>query len=216
MRLPRAPRLRHRRPHRPPRPLTRSAYRIRNPLRDGEDHLTDHQDARLSAAFTADERHVQSESPTAAPSRSARTITRPTTPQEPDRDPDPRQLRLLPDPRSRPARPDPATVGTRVRRLPRHRRRQQRPHRSRQRTPRTPTRHSPRIPQPHQLHRQMPARNRRLQTPPTPWIVMSRISPRESASSWRLSTSASGWDSRQTEFGPTRIAITPSEPGTIV
>jgi len=32
---------------------------------------------------------------------------------------------------------------------------------------------SPRVPQPHQLHRQVPARDRRLQTATTPWNRMS-------------------------------------------
>ena len=33
----------------------------------------------------------------------------------------------------------------------------------------------PRLPQPHQLHRQEPARDRRVQTATTPWIVKSRV-----------------------------------------
>lgn len=53
---------------------------------------------------------------------------------------------------------------------------QQRPHGSDQRPPRTPPRLSPRIPQPHQLHRQKPARDRRLQTPTTPSIGVSHQS----------------------------------------
>jgi len=36
-------------------------YRIRNILRAGQEHLTDRQRARLAAAFTADERHVEVE-----------------------------------------------------------------------------------------------------------------------------------------------------------
>ena len=36
----------------------------------------------------------------------------------------------------------------------------------------------PRVPQPHQLHRQITARERRLQTPTTPWIMKSRNSVR--------------------------------------
>ncbi len=54
---------------------------------------------------------------------------------------------------------------------------QQRPHRGHQRTPRTPPRLRPRLPKPHQLHRPQPPRNRRIQTPTTPWIVMSRGRP---------------------------------------
>jgi len=44
-----------------------------------------------------------------------------------------------------------------------------------QRPTRTPPRLSPRLPQPHQLHRQIIARDRRLQTPTTPRIVKSRF-----------------------------------------
>ena len=50
----------------------------------------------------------------------------------------------------------------------------QRPHRGHQRTPRTPTRLRTRLPQPHQLHHQITTRDRRLQTPTTPWNVKSR------------------------------------------
>ncbi len=49
----------------------------------------------------------------------------------------------------------------------------ERTHRSDQRPTRTPPRLSPRLPQPHQLHRQITARDRRLQTPTTPRIVKS-------------------------------------------
>ena len=49
----------------------------------------------------------------------------------------------------------------------------QRTDRGDQRPPRAPTRLRPRVPQPHQLHRQIPARDRRLQTPTTPSIVKS-------------------------------------------
>ena len=42
-----------------------------------------------------------------------------------------------------------------------------------QRTPRAPARLRPRLPQPDQLHRPMPTRGRRIQTPTTPSSVMS-------------------------------------------
>jgi len=42
------------------------------------------------------------------------------------------------------------------------------PHRGHQRSTRTPPRLCPRVPQPHQLHRQITAGDRRLQTPTTP------------------------------------------------
>jgi len=41
-----------------------------------------------------------------------------------------------------------------------------------------PARLRPRVPQPHQLHRPIPARDRRLQTPTTPSIVKGRHSAR--------------------------------------
>jgi len=44
-----------------------------------------------------------------------------------------------------------------------------------QRPARAPPRHRPRLPEPHQLHRQITTRDRRLQTPTTPSIVMSHI-----------------------------------------
>jgi hypothetical protein len=44
-----------------------------------------------------------------------------------------------------------------------------------QRPPRTPPRLGPRLPQPDQLHRQITAGNRRIQTPTTPSTVKSRI-----------------------------------------
>jgi hypothetical protein len=47
-------------------------------------------------------------------------------------------------------------------------------HRSKQRPPRTPPRISARLPQPRQLLRQITPRDRRLQTPTTPSIAMSR------------------------------------------
>jgi len=53
-------------------------------------------------------------------------------------------------------------------------RHQQRPNRGHQRPDRAPPRLRPRLPQPHQPHRQVPARDRRLQAPTTPSIVKSR------------------------------------------
>jgi len=55
-------------------------------------------------------------------------------------------------------------------------RHQQRPDRSHQRPTRAPPRHRPRVPQPDQLCRQITPRDRRIQTPTTPWIVKSRQS----------------------------------------
>ena len=52
----------------------------------------------------------------------------------------------------------------------------QRAHRGDQRQARAPARLGAGVPQPDQLHRQIPARDRRVQTPTTPWIRMSRSS----------------------------------------
>src|SRR5699024_7324965 len=57
-------------------------------------------------------------------------------------------------------------------RPPRH---LQRTYRGDQWTTGTPARLGPRVPQPHQLHRTIAPRGRRIPTPPTPWIRMSRI-----------------------------------------
>ena len=71
--------------------------------------------------------------------------------------------------------PDPDQASRRRTRLLRQARHIQRPHRGHQRPTRAPTRISARLPQPHQLHRQIAARVRRIQTPaPTPSIVKSR------------------------------------------
>ena len=56
-------------------------------------------------------------------------------------------------------------------------RHQQRPDRGDQRQARTPARLRPRVLQPHQPHRQIAARDRRLQTATTPSIVKSRQNP---------------------------------------
>lgn len=52
---------------------------------------------------------------------------------------------------------------------------QQWPHRGDQRTPGAPARLGPGLPQPDQLHRQIPARVRRIQTSTTPSSVKSRF-----------------------------------------
>jgi len=70
-------------------------------------------------------------------------------------------------------RPDPEAQGRRRPGLLRPARHQQRPDRGDQRQARTPPRQRPRVPQPHQLHRQIPPRDRRVQTTATPCIVKS-------------------------------------------
>ena len=93
-------------------------------------------------------------------------------------------------------RPDPEEARRRRPGLLRPPRHQQRPDRGDQRPPRTPPRLRPRLPQPHQLHRQMPARDRRLQTPTTPSIVKSP--------DWSQSMLRSCCNSRSDRGGPRR------------
>ena len=82
-------------------------------------------------------------------------------------------------------RPDTQEESRRHPRLLRPTRHQQRAHRSHQRTTRAPARLRTRIPQPHQLHRQIPARDRRIQTATTPSIVKRRETNENETSSSR-------------------------------
>jgi hypothetical protein len=138
-------------------------------LRAGQENLTDRQHARLVAAFTSDERHVEVEVAwsCAQQVRAAYHQGR-LPPGQPrrrtnHRREDPRHLCLLPDPRSRPPRSHTAAMAQRVPRLLRHPRRLQRRHGSHQRPDRAPPPHRPRLPQPGQLstpdapHRRRPA-----------------------------------------------------------
>ena len=153
-------------------------YRARRTLHTGSDLLTDTQRARLTALFAVDQ-HVEVEAtwgiyqrmigayrdPDRRHGRQLMTgpdrVRRPRRPRHPNRD--------------LPARADPDPALRRHPGLLRPARHQQRTHRSPQRSPRTSARHRPRLPQPHQLHRQIPARDRRLQTPATPSSVKSRF-----------------------------------------
>ena len=152
-------------------------YRSRRTLHTGADLLTDKQRTRLEALFAGDD-HVQVEATWGIYQRMVAAY------REPDRTRG-RQLmtkiieagqRRCPGRahRAPSPRPDPETARRRHLGLLRPARHQQRPDRGDQRPARTPPRLRPRVPQPHQLHRQMPARDRRIQTPTTPWIVKSR------------------------------------------
>ena len=86
-------------------------YRIRNILRAGAEHLTDRQQARLAAAFAADERHVEVEvacqcaqQVRSAYHQDSHAAGRAVAEKILD------SLRLVPDPRDRPPRPDPDPV----------------------------------------------------------------------------------------------------------
>jgi len=93
-------------------------YRIRNILRAGVEHLTDRQQARLEAAFVADERHLEGRARLALRPTAAIHLppTRPR-PRAPDRGAHPRLVPHLPDPRDSPPRPNPEPVAQRVPRL---------------------------------------------------------------------------------------------------
>ena len=150
-------------------------YRARRTLHTGADLLTEKQTARLTALFAADE-HVQVEATWGIYQRMIAAY------RQPDRNVG-KQLHQRHQPR-RPGRadrdhhprPDPDQAGPRRLGLLRPARHQQRAHRGDQRSPRAPPRHRTRLPQPHQLHRQIPTRDRRLQTPTTPSSVKSRFS----------------------------------------
>jgi len=187
------------RAHRPPvRPgqkrvsLTRSGghkddplYAARRTLHTCADLLTEKQKARLAALFAVDE-HVEVEVTWRIYQRMIAAY------REPDREKGRDLMSKLIDSVSHgvlAALSEVTTLGRTLRkarcrraRLLRPARHIQRPHRGDQRQARTPAGLRPRIPQPHQLHRQIPARDRRLQTPTPPSIVKSRILGRPQAS----------------------------------
>jgi len=155
-------------------------YRARRTLHTGADLLTTKQKDRLTALFTADE-HVQVEATWGIYQRMITAYREPDRTRgrtlmtkliESVRDGVPRTLTELVTPRADPEHPRRRRPG--LLRPPRH---VQRSHRGHQRTPRAPAWLRPRLPQPHQLHRQITARERRLQTPATPWIVKIQFLP---------------------------------------
>ena len=151
-------------------------YRARRTLHTGADLLTDKQRQRLDALF-ADDEHVQVEATWGVYQRMI------TAYREPDRTRGRQLMQQLIDrlssgvpgrvDRDHHPRPDPEPASRRRPGLLRPARHQQRTHRGDQRPARTPPRLRPRVPQPHQLHRQIPTRDRRVQTPTTPSIVKS-------------------------------------------
>ena len=153
-------------------------YTSRRTLHTGAGLLTDTQTDRLEALFT-DDAHVEVEATWAVyqqmiaayrePDRAVGSrahahpdrVSEQRRPERPDRDRHPR--------------PDPQASRCRRAGLLRPPRHQQRTDRSHQRPPGTPARLRPRVPEPHPLHRPIPTRDRRIPTPTTPRIVMSRV-----------------------------------------
>ena len=146
-------------------------YRARRTLHTGADLLTDKQQARLQLLFASDD-HVQVEATWGIYQRMIAAYRDPDCTRAPagdDQDHRSRQFRRSSRAlRAAPTWPDHETARGRHPGLLRQARHQQRTDRGHQRPPRTPPRLRPRIPQPHQLHRQITARDRRIQTPTTP------------------------------------------------
>ncbi|TDT29962.1 transposase [Naumannella halotolerans] len=155
-------------------------YRARRTLHTGAGLLTDRQKARLAALFDPDahgDRHVEVEVTWSIYQRMIAAY------REPDRSKGREVLLKLIESISHgvpTALVEVRTLGRTLKkrtddvlayfRPPRH---VQRPHRSDQRPARTPPRLRARIPKPHQLHREIPARDWRLQAAVTPSIRMS-------------------------------------------
>ena len=154
-------------------------YRARRTLHTGADLLTDKQQQRLNALFAADA-HVEVEATWGDLPADDRRLPRPRPRQRPRA-----LMTKLIESLSHgvpAALTEVITLGRTLKQASRRRpgllrpaRHQQRPDRGDQRPPRTPPRLRPRLPQPHQLHRPIPARDRRIQTPTTPSIVKSRF-----------------------------------------
>ena len=153
-------------------------YSARRTLHTGADLLTDKQKDRLDALFAADA-HVEVEATWGIYQRMVAAY------RHPDRAKGRELMVKLIDSishrrprrahRDHHPRADPEEARRRRPGLLRPARHQQRTDRSDQRTTRTPPRLRTRLPQPHQLHRTIAARDRRVQTAATPWIVKSRF-----------------------------------------
>jgi transposase len=155
-------------------------FASRRMLHTGTDLLTDKQKQRLDDLFGADE-HVEVEATWAVYQRMIAAYREPDRVKgrqphgQADRLPKPRRSRR-PE-RGRHARTDAGQASRRHPGLLRPPRNLQRPDGGDQRPPRTPPRHRPRLPQPDQLCRPITPRDRRIQTPTTPSIVMSHFRP---------------------------------------
>ena len=165
-------------------------YGLRRVLRTGVDLLTDRQWARLQAVF-ADERHLEVQTTWAVYQRIVAAYRHDNRPAART------YLAAVINTISHSVPADLMELATLGRTLKRRAadvlatlrptRDQQRPHRGDQRPTRTPPRLRPRVPKPSQLHRPQPPRDRRLQTPTTPSIGMSRHSrPRGQADATRV------------------------------
>jgi len=175
-------------------------YRARRMLHTGADLLTDRQQQRLAALFAVDE-HAEVEATWGIYQRLIGAY------RDPDRNKGATALTAVIASltegarRAAPPRPDLGQASRRRAGVLRPARHQQRAHRSHQRPAGTPARFRPRFPEPHPLHRQIPTRDRRVQTPTTPWIVMSHESPqskkRAKAAIGMNAGSAGSWAMRQ-------------------
>ena len=144
-------------------------YAARRLLHTGTDLLTTRQDARLKALFAAGE-HVEVEATWGVYQAMIAAYRKPDRAR--GRRPDQRR-RADRAGRDRHARADPDQARSRRAGLLRTAQHVERTDRVHQRPPRTPPRLRTRLPQPHQLHRPIPPRDRRIQTPTTPSIVKS-------------------------------------------
>ena len=145
-------------------------YASRRTLQTGADLLTDKQKTRLQTLFAADE-HAEVQATWGIYQRMIAAYREPDRKARPRPDDQPHRIHKPRRPR-RPhrdhhPRPNAQETGRRRPGLLRTSRHLQRADRSDQRAPRTPPRFGPGLSQPDQLHRQIPARNRRIQTPTT-------------------------------------------------
>jgi len=150
-------------------------YRARRLLHTGADLLTASQQARLNALFTGAEHgddHVEVEATWGVYQQMIAGLPAPRPARRQDGDECahrlPRQRRACHATRAAPPGWDPEPPRCGRPGLLRPSRHQQRTHRGHQRPPRTPPGLRPGLPQPHELHRTIPAGDRRVQTPTTP------------------------------------------------
>ena len=152
-------------------------YAARRTLSTGADLLNDTHKDRLDTLF-ADDAHVEVEVTERLPAHDRRLPPREPAPRPRADGPAHRldQHRRPQGPgRDHQARQDAEEARRRRPGLLRPAQHLQRAHRDDQRQARAPARLGTGVRQPDQLHRQIPARDRRVQTPTTPWIRMSHI-----------------------------------------
>lgn len=153
-------------------------YAARRTLSTGADLLNDKQKDRLDTLF-ADDAHVEVEVTERLPAHDRRLPPREPAPRPRADGPAHRldQHRRPQGPgRDHQARQNAEEARRRRPGLLRPAQHLHRAHRGDQRQARAPARLGTGVPQPDHLHRQIPARDRRVQTPTTPWIRMSHQS----------------------------------------